>query len=167
MEPAIVLLHGLPGAGKTTVSRLIAEASSDFLFVDLGSHPEFRDRPMYEICEEEYLAKGDGKSLITEGVLGGKSGRDRFVSKLIEGTAETEHPLVGGLIVFLDEGDLEVLAGRRNRKVEYYAEMRAEIEEGSEDFDYVHYRPRPDEQGHPEVRAERLLEIIRERLRAR
>jgi hypothetical protein len=159
MKPALILLHGLPGAGKTTAARLMAELDPEIFFVDWGSHPEFGKRPVRTILAEEYLALADGRSMITEGVFEDRRSRDRLVSSVIAAAAESACPLRAGVIVYLDEEDSEVLATRRSKPAGFYAEKRVDVVEGSELFPWIRYSTSqaPDE---PRDRARELLRLI-------
>jgi adenylate kinase family enzyme len=164
MRPAFILLHGLPGAGKTTAARLIAEMSSEIFFVDWGAHPEFGARPARTLLAEQYAALADGRSMITEGVLEERSSRDSLVTAVIQASKKSEFPLLDGLVVFLDEGDMELLASRRSKAAEFYAEKRAKVQSGSEKYHWVHYRADDADRSDPTLRAERLLALIAKHL---
>jgi len=148
-------MHGLPGAGKTTVCRKLTERCAGIYYVDLGNSPDFRHRPIAEICIEQYRAHGDGRNLITEGFLPKTAARDRLASTIV-----AECGLDRALIVGLDETDMAFLSTRRNRSSEEYELKRKEIEFGSRRHEYLHYISTPDERGSVEERARRLVELL-------
>lgn len=155
----LLLIHGLPGAGKTTLCRRMAESRDDLFYVDLGKHPDFRQRPMIDICIEQYRQQGAGRSLLSEGYLPKMAARDRLADKMLSGCG-----LERAVIVGLDETDMDFLALRRNRSSEEYEALRREVEFGSKRHDYIHYSSSPGERDSVDERAQRLTDLVTAKL---
>ncbi|HEX7034355.1 MAG TPA: hypothetical protein VF210_01195 [Pseudomonadales bacterium] len=134
MKRVLVLLHGSPGAGKSTLARGVAEMLPDLYYADMGRHPEFGRRPMFALCAELYEQQGNGGSLITEGVLPNASSRDRLVSRLISRFRDST-PFDSAVILHVVVPP-EVLATRRRRSVEDYERMARAVQAGSSRFEY-------------------------------
>lgn len=149
----------LPGVGKTAVCRRLAERCLDLHYVDLGKNPDFRNRPIAEICIDQYRIHGDGRSLITEGFLPKAGARDKLAKKVLEACG-----LDMALIVGLDETDMEFLSTRRRRSSQEYELKRRKIEFGSRHYDYIHYMSTPDERASVDERAERLIGLLEVKL---
>jgi hypothetical protein len=134
MKRLLILLHGLPGAGKSTLARGVAELLPDLYYADVSSYPGFRVRPMSTLCSEFYDLYGRGQSLITEGVLPTASYRDTLVSKLMDhvrGSTPFDSAVILRVVV-----DLDVLSSRRKRSRSEYEKMAARVQPGSTKFDY-------------------------------
>lgn len=146
MRRTFLLLHGLPGVGKTTLCRIFSELRSDFFYADMAAHADFRNRAMWEICATEYIAHGLSKSLITDAWAPKIGFRDRFVSRVQE--AIRDNSSVGfdcARIVYLSEDDDALLSSRRNRSPEEYSALREEIEVGSKNYSYHFFDSVPGE----------------------
>ena len=152
---AFILMHGLPGVGKTTVCRQLAEACRDLQYVDLGKDPDFGKRPMLEICVDRYRASGQDRNLLTEGHLPKMASRDHLVRNVLSACGFDR-----ALIVGLDEADMDFLATRRNRTSAEYASLRDDTEFGSRKFDYIRYTSSPNERNSVDERTRNLRHRI-------
>src|SRR5690606_41562927 len=121
MKRLMILLHGLPGAGKSTLARGVASSIDGLYYADLGAHPDFGKRSMIELCVELYDQNGIGRSLLTEGVFRSTSSRDSFVRHVVR-HAQQRHPF-DAAIIFRLVVDLEVLTSRRNRSLADYEKI--------------------------------------------
>jgi hypothetical protein len=155
MRRIFLMLHGLPGAGKTALCAELSRQIPTVYYVNMAAHPDFRRRAMSDICAADYLAHASSSSLLTEAWTPKVSARDKFVAEVGElirrrGAIEFEYTQ----IVYLEENDDTVLAARRNRSAEEYARLRHEIQSGSDQF---HYRIFPAVTGETvKERAQRL-----------
>jgi SpoVK/Ycf46/Vps4 family AAA+-type ATPase len=157
--PAFVLLHGLPGSGKTTAAETIVSlAPEEYFFVNWGRHPEFRKKTVRDLLSGAYIDRADGRSMISEGVLEEQEGRDRLIAAVLAASRETDFPLDDAVVIFIDETDMSLLAGRRSKSAEFYAMKRDKVERGSELYRWERYVPVGESR---EERAQRLLELIR------
>lgn len=162
----LIVLHGLPGVGKTTVCRELDERYPELFYADIGASSEMGEKPMFEICISLFGRAGPGQSLLTEGVLLKRRYRDKFIAEVIRGVKKTyQVDLVSPCVIYVNERDMDFLSTRRNRSVEDYLAMYNELETGSRDFDYVDYRTDSDERQDLEERLRRLESIITPQLR--
>lgn len=138
IKKCFVFVHGLPGAGKSTLCRETASRFSDIHYVNLAQHPEFGVKSMPDICVEMVLGLDDAKIILTEGVFSKAGSRDRFMETVISALSfrAQRYSDVTGVVVFLDEAT-ENLAKRRNRSREDYQALRNEVETGSRKFKHV------------------------------
>lgn len=161
-ERLFVLMHGLPGVGKTTACRKLSELCADLFYADMGAHPEFRKRSMMEICAELYVRNDCRGSLITEGVFLTKQHRDGFI-EYVSSTigAQCGVTFDRRLIVYLRETDMAFMSRRRrNRTPEEYRTLLDSIETGSDVADYVVYDSMPGERDELTARVSGLLNAI-------
>jgi adenylate kinase family enzyme len=157
--PVFVLLHGLPGSGKTTAAKsIVKQAPEQFFFVDWGGHPEFGKKSARELLSTAYVGQADGRSMVSEGVLEERKTRDRLITAVIAASQTTDFPLDDGIAIFIDEPDMTLLAERRSKSADFYGQKRNAVELGSDSFRWVHYAAAGEP---PQERAERLLELIR------
>lgn len=155
----LLLIHGLPGAGKTTLCRRLAESRHDLYYVDLGKHPDFRQRPMIDICIDQYRLHGAGRNLLSEGYLPKMAARDKLADRMLSGC-----DLERAVIVGLDETDMDFLARRRNRSSGEYEALRSEVEFGSKRHAYIHYLSLPEERDSVDERVRRLSDLVSAKL---
>lgn len=146
------MIHGLPGCGKTTLCRRLAERFAGYQYVDLGMNPQFRKQPMMDLCIQEYRSDGAAGNLVTEGYLPKLGVRDRMATGILSGCG-----LDKALIIGLDELDMDLLASRRNRSAADYELMRGDIEFGSIKHAYVHYSSMPGQRETVDERLDRIM----------
>ena len=146
MKPVkLILVHGLPGAGKTTLCRSAAERFKRLGYVNLAVHPQFGTLSMADICAEMAGDLVDVDIIITEGMLSKVSQRDRFMQTAISKICDRGHfSDVEGAIVFLDENP-ENLVQRRARSIEDYLALKEAVETGSHRFQYVRFESAGDD----------------------
>ena len=137
MARDFVIIHGLPGAGKTSLCKLLAEKTGGF-YANIGAAEDFRKAPMAEVCARLLLTSDAHLPFFTEGVCPNPTARDTFIYKVITILSNRNIIINNPLIVFLDE-PITTLACRRNRSSEAYAEYFKEMEFGSKKYDYKVY----------------------------
>jgi GTPase SAR1 family protein len=78
----MLVLYGLPGAGKTTLCRALADHG--FCYADITQHPLWDEKtvPYWRMAFEMYQQNGNGNGFLTEGVLGDRARRDHFVDRI-------------------------------------------------------------------------------------
>ena len=161
----LVLLHGLSGVGKTTVCEALGEAT-DTAYLSVAGSPDFRQKPMWQICANLAMESDRSKRvLLTEACLLQRSGRDRYVSKVMERCREQGLHIDQALIIYLREDDLAFISGRRGQSPDYDEPLKAKIETGSDNFDYWIYVSSPDERECVRERSRRMRLLIDEWLR--
>ena len=156
MARDFVLLHGLPGSGKSSVCRCLMRKTGWF-YANIGAAADFVKVPMPAICSRLYLENGAGAPLITEGFMQSRVVRDRFVTCVRDILSQSGVFLIRPLIIFWDEPDLRTLAKRRNRTVEEYEQLQKETEIGSRQYEYTIYKCGTETL---EERADRILDLI-------
>jgi predicted ATPase len=144
MKPMLVL-YGLPGAGKTTLCRALGEHG--FFYADMTQHPLWAEKtvPYWRMALEQYLQHGQNQPFLTEGVLAHRYRRDYFADRIwrkLGGEARFLSPI----IVHLAES-ITTLDDRRpwrNRKhiksggeTSSYQDLAAQQETGSDLFRHV------------------------------
>lgn len=158
--PGLVLIHGLPGAGKSSLCRELDQMLDGVYYADAGQHPDFRSRSMSRICADMYEANGAGRSLLIEGVCAAREGRDALVSQVISRVEQcTGIGFVNPRIIFLDES-LPVLASRRNRSEHEYRELRASVSIGSRAYRYTIYSCAPGQSESVQERAQNFVSMM-------
>ena len=111
-----ILIFGLPGAGKTTLCKMLAE-KSDIHYINLDSHPDWGKVAIPFIIANE-IRKVRNKHVITEGVF-----NPQFRTRILDGIPGIYKPIVVGL----DEPP-EILCMRRNRSLAAYQKMWKETD---------------------------------------
>lgn len=79
------VLYGPSGTGKTTLCRFLS--NYNFLYLDIGSHPDFRKKSMVSIALEIAFSslkiKNNYIHIITEGVFSKLKTRINFINSFI------------------------------------------------------------------------------------
>ena len=158
MERKIVLLHGLPGAGKSTLARGVSTRLDDLYYADIASSPDFRRKAMYSLFAHLYDRYGEDRSLIIEGVLPKRAYRDSLITKLMDRAAPRQ-PFDSAIIIHIAV-ELTILSSRRNRSVAEYEKLAQEMELGSAKFAYVTFHCGEPDKNTSRADIERLAAII-------
>lgn len=160
MNPALIVIFGLPGVGKTTACRMLSRSFPELYYADTRSDPRWKSLPMYEVCSLAYLEHGRGKHLLTDGTLPRVRPRDRFIRNVLQRCGEHVR-FAATLSIMIHDDDFDVLSTRRKRSPDEYAELMAELEPGSSVGDFARYTADPEERTNPDERARRLEGLIR------
>jgi GTPase SAR1 family protein len=136
-KPRFIIFHGLPGSGKTTLcKRMIQDFPERYYYVNIGGHPDFRKRPMTEICASDYVLNGAGRDLITEAVL--EKSAAKFASAVSSNVRKESGIEFEKVDIFLLDCDVNVLATRRSRTADEYRALRERmtVQSGGGKFNY-------------------------------
>jgi adenylate kinase family enzyme len=160
MNISLFVIHGLPGAGKTTLCTALAKAMPSIFFADIGAEMRSTGRRMVDLITERYRNEGARRSLLTEGVLPRRRPRDKFVERLIADLS-LEHGITfsGSLVAFLDE-NVELMSRRRNRSADEYREMRVGLQTGSSRHEYLIYDAARLDGGDLAIRCENFVKLF-------
>ena len=128
----IIILYGLPGAGKSSLAQYIGENCPGYYFADVASHPRFGHELMYQCVIDLYNDHGRGRHLVTEGVLRTPEIRNRFAHRIYKALSPTR-PMTFRMprLVFVDERSATLSSRRPSRKVAAYEEMMTDFVVGS------------------------------------
>jgi hypothetical protein len=138
MEPkSFVVIYGLPGAGKTSLCKWLAD-SGEFFYANLGEDPRFgQGMSMWRLALDLYETNGGGKAFITEGVLGTRENRDRFAENIWRKINGRKGLTFAAPVFFLLKESLATLNQRRpSRSVDAYQELEDKLEIGSDKFQH-------------------------------
>lgn len=134
-----VLIHGLPGAGKTTLCNQLAQMRDKTFFANIGSSPEFRQTPMHSICANLILENPDHDCLVTEACLPEASVRDRFVTNILTNVESASGRKYDHMLIILLNESIERLTKRRNRGQDEYTLLKNQIQTSSRKYRYLIY----------------------------
>jgi hypothetical protein len=146
MSRGFLFVHGLPGAGKTSLCRCLSQSRDDVFFADTRSSPAWGSDHMWKICADLYIEGGGDRWLVTDAMAARRSGRDRLVARTLHYLEENAGVSFDSThIVFLQDPGSDVLSGRRKRSVEEYEALRRTMELGSATYDYTSVECAPGE----------------------
>lgn len=129
----LILIYGVPGAGKTTIAKKLAQMGG-YTFVDLALQPGFRVRPMGSIAAEGYLNNPSCVGLVVEGVLSRRQSRILFIRQICD-ICQKYSFFFTHILTFYLSVPSSVLTTRRNRTEQEYASMIELFEKGNQPFD--------------------------------
>lgn len=132
--PALILIYGLPGAGKTSLAAELSR--SGWSFANLARHPEFRRRPMAELAAELFSQQPSPKGLVVEAVLASRASRIQFLDRIQQLRAGAEGGAFDRVVTFFLSESPAVLSRRRNRTAAQYEELLRTIEIGNPPYEH-------------------------------
>jgi hypothetical protein len=152
----LILVHGLPDVGKTTLCQGLA-ADGRFAHIDMGRDPRFRSMPMADLAALMIAEADRGQSIfLIEACVPNRRWRDRFVRRVLDASEAAGVIFARALIVYLHEPDEAFLTSRWDRDME----IKAAIEPGSDRHAYLTYESTVDEREDKEKRRDRVLGLL-------
>lgn len=134
----IIVLYGLPGAGKSSLARHIGEHCPGYFFADVASHPLFGEQPMHLCATDLYRAGGRGRHLVTEGVLRTPEVRNRF-ARNVHKTLSTDKRYIFRVprLVLVNERPETLSSRRPARGLAGYEAMMSDFLVGSGQYPHA------------------------------
>jgi len=112
----LLIIYGLPGAGKTSLCRGVVDKNSKIKYINIGEHADFRKEKTIDIIKKEFDVNSD---IIIEGCFDSYGFRKSICEQFKKTHSAT--------VIFLHE-DLGVLASRRNRSIADYKKLLLNIQ---------------------------------------